>query len=197
MDRAVPQALTPRRGSVSAGVGQVAQLFDETYDAVKAASPKTKVFTVFQLERMKGLHGGLWGGADDLAKDEWALLERFPKADLVGFTTYPGLVFKDPADIPADYYAEARAHTTKPVAFTEVGWPSDAAVRGWESSEEEQARFVGRFFELTRELKPEMVIWPFLYDPAIGQPFKSMGLRRPDGQPRQAWAAWLKEGGQP
>jgi hypothetical protein len=40
-------------------------LFSETYDIVKAASPQTRVFTVFQLERMKGLQGGLFGGKND------------------------------------------------------------------------------------------------------------------------------------
>jgi len=29
---------------------------------VKSVSPQTKVFTIFQLEQMKGLNGGLFGG---------------------------------------------------------------------------------------------------------------------------------------
>ena len=33
------------------------RLFDETYDLVKAESPQTQVFTVFQLERLEGLQG--------------------------------------------------------------------------------------------------------------------------------------------
>jgi len=93
-------------------------LFGEVYDAVKAESPETKVFTVFQLERMKGLGGGLFGGENDPAAAQWALLDRFPKLDLVAFTTYPGLIYKSPADIPADYYSDIRGHTHR------SPWPS-------------------------------------------------------------------------
>jgi hypothetical protein len=168
-----------------------AVLFDEVYDAVKAASPGTKVFTVFQLERMKGLQGGLFGGADDPARAQWELLDRFPKADLIAFTTYPCLVFTSPADLPADYYDEAAAHTAKPLAFTEIGWHSAPAPAGWESSEAEQAEFVRRFFALTRDVHPEIAVWSFLYDPETDPPFDSMGLRRRgDGNPKPAWDAW-------
>lgn len=81
------------------------RLHDEVYDAVKAVSPKTKVFTVFQLEKMKGLGGGLFGGTNDPARAQWRLLSRFARLDLAAFTTYPGLVFKAPGDVPADYYS--------------------------------------------------------------------------------------------
>lgn len=167
-----------------------AEFFGEVYDAVKAKSPSTKIFPTFQLERMKGLHGGIFGGRNDPAQAQWALLDRFPKADLAAFTTYPGLVLKDPSEIPADYYTEIRAHTSKPVAFTEIGWHSAASPAGWESSEAEQAEFVTRFFALAKDLEPELAIWSFLYDPKTVEPFNSMGLRRPDGTARPAWEAW-------
>ena len=168
------------------------RLFADAYDAVKKKSPDTKVFTVFQLEHMKGLKGGLYGGANDPGAAEWTLTDRFQKADLVGFTTYPGLIFKDPSDIPADYYAEIRNHTSKPVAFTEIGWQSEAWPAGWESSDAEQAAFVTRFFELTGGLDKEMAIWSFLYDPAAPKPFDSMGLIKKDGTVRPSWDAWTK-----
>jgi hypothetical protein len=44
------------------------QFYSEVYDAVKAKSPTTSVFTVFQLEKMKGLNGGLFGGTNDPTK---------------------------------------------------------------------------------------------------------------------------------
>lgn len=72
------------------------------YDAIKSASPTTTVFTIFQLERMAGMQGGLYGGNNN-ASTEWSLLAKF-KMDAVGFTTYPDLVFKDPTDIPANFY---------------------------------------------------------------------------------------------
>ncbi len=168
-------------------------LFDETYDAVKAASPETQVFTVFQLERMKGLHGGLFGGTNDPAESQWHLLERFAKADLFAFTTYPGIVYPDPADIPDGYYAELTQRTGKPVALTEIGWPSVLKAAGWESSEDEQGRFVERFLALVQAAGPRLLIWSFLYDQGLPDPFQGSGLLRDDGSRRPAWYAWTGE----
>jgi hypothetical protein len=49
------------RGTDPEGYDEFVELFAEVYGAVKEASPETSVFTVFQLERMKGLWGGLFG----------------------------------------------------------------------------------------------------------------------------------------
>jgi len=166
--------------------------YAEVYDAVKAVSPNTAVFTVFQLEKMKGLGGGLFGGINDPTAAQWSLLDRFPKTDLIAFTTYPGLIYKNPSDIPADYYTEIKSHTTRRVAFTEIGWHSAASPAGWESSDAEQAEFVVKFFSLTEELDKEMAIWSFMYDQATFEPFKSMGLRRIDGTAKPAWEEWIK-----
>lgn len=168
-----------------------AQLYSEVYDAVKAKSPGTEVFAIFQLEKMKGLSGGLFGGKNDPNNTQWHLLDRFPKADITAFTTYPCLVYKAPSDIPAGYYSEIKSHTSKPVAFTEIGWHSEASPMGWESSETEQAEFIARFFSLTRDLDKEMAIWSFMYDQNTIEPFKSMGLLRSDGSAKRAWSAWL------
>jgi len=167
-----------------------ARFYDEVYDAVKAASPETKVFTTFQLEKMKGMGGGLFGGTNDPSSAEWQLLDRFPKSDIVAFTTYPDLVYKAPDEIPEDYYAEIRSHTSKPIAFTEIGWHSAASPQGWESSESEQADFVGVFFNRTSSLHPEFSIWSFLYDQNTVEPFNSMGLYQADGTPKKAWEVW-------
>lgn len=167
-----------------------AQFYSEVYDALKVKSPDTKIFTVFQLEKMKGLSGGLFGGTNDPAKAQWSLLDRFP-ADVIAFTTYPGLIYKDPSEIPADYYSEIKLHTAKPIAFTEIGWHSDASPAGWESSEEEQAKFAAIFFSSTEELSKEFVIWSFMYDQKTFEPFKSMGLRRGDGTAKLVWDEWI------
>ncbi|MDD5593585.1 MAG: hypothetical protein PHG97_02435 [Candidatus Margulisbacteria bacterium] len=168
-----------------------AQFFSEVYDAVKVQSPSTKVFTIFQLEKMKGLSGGLFGGTNDPSKNEWALLDKFPKSDLIAVTTYPGLIYKSPAGIPTDYYSEITSHTTKEIVFTEIGWHSAATPEGWESSETEQAEFVTRFFALTKNLSKAFIIWSFLYDPATVVPFDSTGLFNSDGTSKEAWATWL------
>ncbi len=166
--------------------------FAEVAAAVKQASPETKVFTVFQLERLRGLRGGLYGGADNPAVNDWALLSDFPDADLLAFTTYPCIVYRDPSDIPADYYtAEITQHTSKPIAYTEAGWFRVGVAR-WESTPEEQARFVSRYLELTKPLNPGLLVWSFLYDQDAGEPFSSMGLLGKDDSTSPAWEAWLK-----
>jgi hypothetical protein len=167
------------------------ELYDKVYDAVKAKSPDTKVFAIFQLEMMKGLNGGLYGGVDDTTKAQWSLLERFAKTDIVAFTTYPSLVYRDPSDIPSDYYSEIGKHTDKPIAFTEIGWHSQADPQGWESNDSEQARFIERFFGLSLDLKKELAIWSFMYDQDTTVPFSSMGLYRRDGTAKPAWDSWL------
>ena len=173
---------------------EFAGFYEEVYDAVKAESPNTKIFTVFQLEKMKGLNGGLFGGENNVSDSQWHILERFPKADIIAFTTYPGLVYKDPSEIPKEYYSEIRLHTSKPVAFTEVGWHSSARPIGWESNGPEQAEFVGRFFNLTHGLGAEFTVWSFLYDQDVQEPFNSMGLRFANGTMKQAWDAWIVAG---
>ncbi len=169
-----------------------ADFFSEVYDAVKEKSPSTKVFTIFQLEKMKGLNGGLFGGVNNESKARWALLDKFPKSDIIAFTTYPGLIYKSPSEIPADYYSELSSRTSKPIAFTEIGWHSASSPAGWESSETEQAEFVRLFFERTSSIKPEFAVWSFLYDQPAQQPFDSMGLFNADGSAKQAWDSWLK-----
>lgn len=171
-------------------IDEYAKVFDLAYDEIKEVSPETKVFITFQLEWMKGLKGGLYGRTDDTDHPEWDLIDKFPKADLIGFTTYPCLAFKSPGEIPMDYYTEIRDYTSKPIVFTEIGWFSNNSIIGWESSEEEQANFVRAFFSRTEELKPEMNIWIFMYDQPIQEPFESMGLISSDGAERKAWNVW-------
>lgn len=165
-------------------------LFNDTYQAVKASSPNTKVFTIWQLENMKGLYGGLFGGKNDTTRDEWSLLSKLDKADLFAYTTYPGIIYKDPNEIPSDHYTNIKNRTSKGIAFVEVGWMSSASIKGYESSEEEQSRFVTKFGELTKSLGSEINIWAFLYDQNIAEPFTSMGLIDKNGSARQALQVW-------
>jgi len=167
------------------------KLFERTYDAVKAVSTGTRIFTVFQLEKMNGLNGGRYGGANDASKNLWFLLDKFPRADLVAFNTYPSMIYKTPLDIPADYFTAIKAHTAKPLAISGTGWPSAAGADGGEGSEAQQAEYVQAFLWRTRDLNFEFTAWNYLYDPtALGEPFNSMGLLRGDGTPRWAWYGW-------
>ena len=165
--------------------------FPEVAAAVRATSPETRVFTVFQFERLRGQRGGLFGSENDPAVNNWALLGDFPDADLLAFTTYPCIIYKDPAEVPADYYSEITLHTSKPLIFTEAGW-FRTGFEGWESSSEEQARFVALYKTKTEPLEPELLIWSFLYDQDAPQPFTTMGLLRKDDLTSLAWEAWLK-----
>jgi len=163
--------------------------YNEVYDEIKNVSPDTKVFTVFQLEKMKGLT--MWEIEEsDL---HWEMIDRF-KIDIAAFTTYPGLFYRNPSDIPEDHYKEIKSHTTKPIVFTEIGWHSNSSPEGWESSETEQVEFIETFFDLTGELDMEAAIWSFMYDPDTIEPFDSMGLRRDDGTARLSWDAWIEAG---
>ncbi len=163
--------------------------YNDVYSSIKAVSPHTKVFTVFQLERMKGLQ--FWADAASSGRTQWGLLEKFT-SDIVAFTTYPCLVYKNPLDIPEDYYTEISSHTEKPVAFTEIGWHTEASPSGWESSEAEQAAFIEKFFRLTEDFNPKLCIWSFLYDQDTIEPFRSMGLYHKNGKPKKGWNAWLE-----
>lgn len=167
------------------------QFFNLAASEIKKVSPKTKVFTVFQLEQMKGLNGGLFGGTNDINKNQWSLLEKFNQADFFAFTSYPSLIYKTPEEIPDSYYNEIKEHTAKSIAFTELGWPSDSKIVGWTTTQTQQVTFLARFFESTRTIKPLFSVWPFLYDPSAKAPFDSMGLIYKSGTEKQAYSVWL------
>jgi hypothetical protein len=161
--------------------------YNEVYDAIKEVSPETKVFTVFQLEKMKGLK--MWEIEE--SKPHWEMVDHF-KTDIVAFTTYPGIFYRDVSDIPDNHYTEIKTHTTKPIAFMEIGWHSAASPMGWESSEEEQAEFIRTFNDLTKDLNVEIAVWSFMYDIDIFEPFNTMGLISNEGKEKLAWQEWIK-----
>ena len=170
-------------------------LYAETYDAVKAISPDSSVFPIFQLETLKG--NGYLLGNSETRQPQWEILDRFgDRLDLAAFTTYPFLDYQSPTAIPDEYYAEIAAHTSKLIAFTEIGWPSAPLITApdapYGGSEEEQAEFVRRFFELTSENALALVLWSFPHDlgPGGHPTFNSVSLRQNDGTPKRALAVW-------
>jgi hypothetical protein len=172
--------------------------YADAYDAIKKVSPATKVFTIFQLELMRG-DAYLMTGKPS-TPPQWDLLARFKdKLDLVGYTTYPYLAYANPADIPNDYYADAARRSPAPIALTEIGWPSAdlggaAAGSPFGGTPEEQVTFVSRFFALTATVKPALALWSFPNDLGAGGPttFASLSLRQNDGTAKPALAAWQK-----
>lgn len=162
--------------------------YDATYDAVKAASPLTNVLVTFQYEQMEGYRGGLFGGAD-AAPQQWDLLDKFPKRDLVGFTVYPGLVLTDPSDAGAQYYANLTRGGK--FAVTETAHFADTPAIGWESSPAEQARFARSILAVLNETIPEFALWLHLHDQSDAPPpFGHMGLIDEAGAKRPAWNDW-------
>ncbi len=162
------------------------QFYNELYNEIKTISPETKIFTIFQLERMKGLEG-LFGTK---TSTQWELLEQFNQ-DLVAFTTYPSLIYNSPEEIPDDYYTEIQTHTTKPIAFTEIGWHTNQEPKGYESNEQEQSEFIPKFLNQTSK-NTEFIVWSFMYDQDTTIPFNSMGLYKSDGTEKLSAALWLK-----
>ena len=172
------------------------ELFSAVAAAVEEVSPGTKMFTVFQLERLSGMQGGLFGGLNDPAQAEWELIDRFPDADIIGFTTYPGLVFAHLDDIPDDYYTSVADHTGgRPIAFTEMGWQSEGEYAEYSGSQEKQATFLERFPRLIADADVAFYIWSFLYDQQTVGPFASMGLVDRARQPKLGWWVWQSQVG--
>lgn len=157
---------------------------------IRAASPETKIFTVFQLEQTKGLQGGLFGKKNDPNDHTWQLVTGLKNFDFVAFTTYPSLIYQSPSEIPEEHYTDIQNHTSLPILFTEIGWFRKTPVAGWDSTEQEQADFIGRFDELTTRVNPRIVIWPFLYDQNVATPFQNMGLLGVNETATQGLDAW-------
>jgi hypothetical protein len=161
-------------------------LVSEAYSAVKLVSPKTKVLVVLSYNHL-------------LQENQWDLLTLLEnRVDLIGLTTYPYQVFASPEDLPQDYYLRLSRYTRKPLAFTEIGWSSSGT-----SGENEQARFLLRFLELTKGMELEMVNWLFLHDTTLtGIPASiahpdtgTVALKRVDGSEKEVYRIWkaLKE----
>jgi len=161
-------------------------LVSGAYSAVKQVSPQTKVLVVLSYNHL-------------LQENQWDLLTLFEnRVDLIGLTTYPYQVFASPEDLPADYYLRLSRCTHKPLAFTEIGWSSSGT-----SDENEQARFLLRFLELTKGMDLEMVNWLFLHDTTLtGIPASiahpetgTVALKRVDGTEKEVYGVWkaLKE----
>jgi hypothetical protein len=152
--------------------------FVSIFNKVAAEIPSsTRVFTIFQLENLKGLHGGLFGKENNPENAKWNLINDFPEADSISFTTYPGLIYKDPGEIPLDHYTEIAQYTNKQVLFTEIGWFREVPYPGWESNVAEQAMFINRLKVLIDDLDYKVLLWSFLFDQtAAPEPFGTMGL---------------------
>jgi hypothetical protein len=154
---------------------QYVSLAKETYDAVKKKYPKQTITISFQ-----------W---DNLRKEDPAqILPLFKDSlDVYSFTTYPYFFYKDPAEIPDDYYTAIRTYLpTERIGFSEIGWASKGS-----GSEETQATYYGMLPDLMRDTKPEYAIFGMLHDINVFglllASLNSVGLRNNDGTPKESW----------
>jgi len=164
-----------------------------SYDAIKAVSPGTRVFTTFQLEHTSALGGATTGWTDP---PSWSAVDSIVatgKLDLLGITTYPYFEHATPAAIPADYSDELAQHWSGALALTETGWLGGPHFP-YPGGEADQADFAARVFELTQEFDLEYVIWLFRHDwdgQALTPAVADIGLRSNDGALiRAADAVW-------
>ena len=169
-------------------------VYEEAYVQVKQAAPETQVFPTFQLEAMRGLLP-----VDDPGEPQWGLLDDFAaRMDLLAFSSYPGVAFDAPEDIPSDYYTGLDERTDKPVAITETGYPSDAPDEGdgdEPPTETEQAAFLRRLLRDADRIDMGLVVWFAGQDPtfeggASSDLIRHIGLRRRDGTGKAAWQVW-------
>jgi len=155
-------------------------LCEETYSEVKNVSPDTKVLIVFSYNHM-------------IENEQQDMITEFEDVvDIIGFTTYPWKYYDNPEDLPDDYYTDIEEYTDKPIAFTEVGWASTHEAN---SSEEEQAEYLVRFLELTKDMDIEMVNWLFLHymqlnDPAFTSETGTVSLKNADGSKKAVYDVW-------
>jgi hypothetical protein len=157
-------------------------LYDEAYSAIKEASPSSKVFVVFSYTHL-------------IDNGQWDLIKKFNnRVDLIGLTTYPWKHFKKPEHIPDDYYSRILSYTNKPIAFTEIGWPSAGG-----GSEDEQATFLKIFLDRIKGMNIETVNWLFLHEQNINGILATMtkpelgtvALKRADGTRKKIYDEWL------
>ncbi len=174
-------------------------LIQELTRFVHSLGTATQVFTTFHYEHLRTM------------SDPGGIITSLDELDLVGFTTYPFTNYWTPVFIPADYYARIADWTTKPVAFTEVAWPSRVSHPGYPNvhgSESDQVLFINSFWNtLIRPLDVRFVHWYALSDTSdwhetdpitnFKQVFASCGLARNTGVAKPALAAWSSFGSVP
>ncbi|MGB2964948.1 MAG: hypothetical protein WBB69_13285 [Anaerolineales bacterium] len=161
--------------------------YRDIYDLVKYESPNTKVFTIFQLEYLKGT-ATLSGLEFD---PHWEVLDLFTgKQDLVGLTVYPFLEYPAVGEIPIEYYKEIPEMIDLPVAITEMAWLSEdvSIVQG---SEGDQVTFLLGILESTQSWNLEMMLYSFLYEPQGMDLFESAALNTTEGDAKEIYYYWL------
>jgi len=178
------------------------------YTELKKKFPDLKISTTFQYEALIG--SGFLMGKDN--PDETDMVgEMLDYLDVVSLTVYPYFDFKNPDEIPLDYFAKLLTITSKPIVITETGWISRSKYigsyayltdQGYSGSEDEQVKYLSKLVELIKEYGIEYANWIGLNDfylwsessnPFEGHElFDSIGLRHNDGREKLVWDKWVE-----
>jgi len=130
-------------------------------------------------------------------------MRDFPFVNVIGLSSYPYLGgFKDPDQIPLDYYTRVKGARTLPVMVVEGGWPSASAPGVFSSSREMQARYIARQSQLLEEAKAIGAFQLSFTDldlarfpkpvPAILPLFSTLGLVDVNLKPKPSLNTWDK-----
>jgi len=150
-------------------------------DSVKNIDPTIKTFVYFQFENTK-------------CKNLWNTIKPFADiSDIYGFSSYPSAIGAycsgtQPifgSNLPNDYYDTVATiwGNQKPIAFAEIGEPSDSNYILPVASEQNQKNFIEKLKISVSDLKIDFINWIYLYDVNLpdslgGNYFNSMGLLR-------------------
>lgn len=182
-------------------------LYNEIYAAVKAEAPDTKIFVTFQWDELNNMIPGVPNRGQP-NQTNWDQIKAFePNLDVWALSSYPSVIFKPGAEIPADYYARILTQTSKPLAIAEGGFTSKA-VGAFVFTPEDQIGFLNI---VHNQIGSRLAFWVYLllddlnldsytnYMKSHGVKvsdvdtlvnFASMGLVNSDGTPKPALDLW-------
>src|SRR5207237_6177701 len=126
-----------------------------------------------------------------------------PFVNVLRLSSYPYLGgFRDPDQIPIDYYARVRGARALPMMVVEGGWPSASVHGTFSSSPEMQARYIVRQSQLLEQAKAIGAFQLSFADldlgsfpkpvPAILPLFATLGLVDSNLRPKPSLSAWDK-----
>lgn len=167
-------------------------LYEEAYDRVKEISPETQVTVTFQYEDLQGLLP-----TEGKHFSNWQLIRAFAaKLDVMAISTYPSFAFASADAIPANYYSQLRAFTSRPIAIAQMGYASAPGPQGINSgTEQDQKAFLERALADAQRLGMPFVVWYAAWDPSFASGvspgvFQHIGLRNSDNSVKLAWQTW-------
>lgn len=180
-------------------------LYKGVYQEIKSVRPKTKVFVTWQYEDLQGLWW--WDELHDKVVQKM-LVKRFEDfIDLFAITTFPGMVFESPLEMPADFYERSAKISRKKLAIVESGWASTGTENGFfVGNQRDQALYVALMPGYIDKVKPAFWVYKYMYDldlesykplfaasqmdPDVMSVFSSMGLKDTEGESKRAFRNW-------